>query len=382
MKLRVRTLALLLLVVAAVTPMHAQQDAAQQNAAKQMIAADRGLWQAMSGPQPDMAKIESGYAKDYVDVSFGAVHTREEDMEQTKALRNFTFEYANPQAVVLSPSSGYVVAEISYFGMVGGSSFKNKVLTTTVFSLEKGQWLARMQMSEPMVARGKNVAVAEDDPTLVALRKLAGEVEAKVHVPGYAAFPAPKVMLDADMKISYFSFADNTAHETEFAALPEPMQGLWNQWASYTKDEPTGKALFDDMFHRFFFVHELGHGIAGHVVAGLPASELAVVGKNEASNKWETEITANRFAVAWYREHDPEYLERLVTDFRAIQAKLPDPVPAGQDKKAFFTDHYVELGSNPLAYGWYQLQMVLVVYDEPARSFQQVLDGLPKLRYQ
>jgi hypothetical protein len=361
----------------AVTPMYAQQDAAQQ-----MIAADKALWQAMTGPQPDMAKIEAGYAKDYVDVSFGTVHTREEDLEQTKVMRNFTFEYANPHAVVLSPTSGYVVAEISYFGMVGGSSYKNKVLTTTVFSLEKGQWLARMQMSEPSTAPAKTIAVADDDPTLVALRKLASEVEAKVHVPGYAAFPAPKVKLDAGMTISYFSFGDNTAHETEFGALPEPMQGVWNQWASYTKDQPTGKALFDDMFHRFFFVHELGHGISGHVIAGLPANEMAVVSKNEANNKWATETSANRIAVAWYREHDPEYLKKLVDDFRAIEAQLPNPVPAGQDKKTFFTENYAQLGTNPLAYGWYQLQMVIVVYDEPAQSFQQVLDGLPKNKYE
>ena len=377
MMTRICSFASLLVMAVAVTPMHAQQDAAQQ-----MIAADKALWNAMAGPQPDMAKVEAGYAKDYVDVSFGAVHTREEDMEQTKAMRNFSFEYADPHAVVLSPTSGYVVAEISYFGMVGGSSFKNKVLTTTVFSLEKGRWLARMQMSEPLVAKGKNVAVGDDDPTLVALRKLAGEVQAKVHVPGYAAFPAPKVMLDAGMQISYFSFADNMAHETEFAALPEPMQGLWNQWASYTKDQPNGKALFDDMFHRFFFVHELGHGITGHVIAGLPASEMAVVSKNEASNKWASETTANRIAVAWYREHDPEYLKKLVDDFRAIEAKLPNPVPAGQDKKTFFTENYTQLGRDPLAYGWYQLQMVIVVYDEPAQSFQQVLDGLPKNKYE
>jgi len=104
--------------------------------------------------------------------------------------------------------------------------------------------------------------------------------------------------------------------------------------------------------------------------------------RNEAANKWEGEITANRIAVAWYREHDPQYLAKLVADFRRIQSHLPDPVPAGMEKKTYFTDNYQKLGTDPLAYGWYQLQMVLVVYDEPARSFQQVLDDLPKNRYE
>jgi len=109
---------------------------------------------------------------------------------------------------------------------------------------------------------------------------------------------------------------------------------------------------------------------------------MRVVAKNEAANKWEGEITPNRIAVAWYREHDPQYLVKLVADFRRIQSHLPNPVPAGMDKKTYFTDNYQKLGTDPMAYGWYQLQMVLVVYDEPARSFQQVLDDLPKNRYE
>lgn len=35
-----------------------------------------------------------------------------------------------------------------------------------------------------------------------------------------------------------------------------------------------------------------------------------------------------------------------------------------------------------MACGWCQLQMVLIVYDEPARSFQQVIDALPENRYE
>ena len=109
---------------------------------------------------------------------------------------------------------------------------------------------------------------------------------------------------------------------------------------------------------------------------------MSAVAKNEANNKWAREIAANRIATAWYREHDPQYLAKLVADFRTIQAHLPDPVPAGVDKKTYFTQNYQTLGQDPMAYGWYQLQMVLLVYDEPARSFQQVLDALPANRYE
>ena len=159
------------------------------------------------------------------------------------------------------------------------------------------------------------------------------------------------------------------------------MQQVWTQWASYTTDEPSGDALFRDMFYRFFLVHELGHCIAGRVIAGLPDMEGKQAGANMAANAIEKELVPNRLAVAWFREHDPQYLSRLVANFRRIQAHLPNPVPAGTDPKAYFTQNYLKLASDPVAYGWYQLYMVLSVYDEPANSFQQVLNTLPALRY-
>ena len=84
-----------------------------------------------------------------------------------------------------------------------------------------------------------------------------------------------------------------------------------------------------------------------------------------------------------FREHDPQYLAKLVADFRKIQAHLPDPVPAGVDKKTYFTENYQDTWAGPDG-----VRVVsaadggLLVYDEPARSFQQVLDTLPKNRYE
>jgi hypothetical protein len=358
-------------------PLHAQSDAQQK-----MIAADRALWEVLAGSPFDSAAYVQMLAPDYFDVTQGAVHTRKEGVEQNKLIRDFKYQYENPRAVILSPTSGFVVAEVSYFGTMNGSGFKNKVLTTTVFSLESGRWLAHVQMTEPMEPEKKAIIVPDDDPVLVALRALAVQVEDKVHVPGYGAFTPPKIMLDAGMGVSFFAHPHNTVHSSQLKDLPPPMQNVWKEWASYTTDEPNGQSLFDDMFHRFFFVHELGHWMAGQVIAGLPDSDRITVAKNETGNKWETETSANRIAVAWYREHDPQYLAKLVADFRLIESHLPDPVPAGMDKKAYFTENYAKLGKDPMAYGWYQLQMVLVVYDEPVKSFQQVLDALPKNRYE
>jgi hypothetical protein len=378
--LRLKTTAALLAfaAISASLSLHAQAALEQQ-----LIAADRAIFEVTTGAHADVEKYEQMLAPDYIDIEYGRIYSREEDVRQVKGMRDFEIEYKNPRAVVLSPTAGYVLAEVSYTGVVNGAGIKNHVLSTTIYSLEQGKWLAHLQMMEPVTAAPKSTAaVPENDPTLVALRALATQVEAQVRVPGYGTFAPPKVMLDAGMGGSYFTYGDTTVHSSQFADLPAPMQDIWNQWAAYTTDQPTGKALFDDMFHRFFFVHELGHWMASQVIAGLPENQMSTVAKNEAGHMWEREVAANRIAVAWYREHDPQYLAKLVKDFRSIQAHLPDPVPAGVDKNAYFTDNYQKLGTDPMAYGWYQLQMVLIVYDEPVHSFQQVLDALPKNRYE
>jgi hypothetical protein len=104
--------------------------------------------------------------------------------------------------------------------------------------------------------------------------------------------------------------------------------------------------------------------------------------KNSATARWQYESVANRISVAWWRERDSGYLDRLVNDFRQIQRKLPNPIPQGEDARAFFTREYEKLAQDPNAYGWFQLQMVILVYEEkPALSFQQAIDKLPSENY-
>jgi hypothetical protein len=70
--------------------------------------------------------------------------------------------------VLLSPTSGYVLAEVHYSGVVNDSGFQNHILSTTVFSMEHGRWVAHVQMSEPMTVAVKASVVPDNDPTLIA----------------------------------------------------------------------------------------------------------------------------------------------------------------------------------------------------------------------
>ena len=360
----------------------AQPLSAEQRA---LIAADRGILDAMSGPKSNPEKLSQLLASEYMDVEDGSTHSRAEVLQWEARREDFSYQYDNPRPVVLSPTSGYVVAEVHYSQPYHGTPERHHKLMTTSFVLRSGRWLATLHEEIPIDSGRDEVLAtpADSNPSLIAMRKLAVDVMSHVHVPGYGPFPFYPVLLDAGPAVSFSNWSGNTptAHEADFTKLPPPMQQVWNEWASDTTDEPSGEALFRDMFYRFFLVHELGHLIAHRVIQGLPEAERKETEENLTHNLLSGEYEANRIALSWFRETDPEYLTRLVSDFRRIEKKLPDPVPTGLDPRRYFSDNYDKLGADPLAYGWFQLYMVISVYDEPAKSFQQIMDALPSVRY-
>ena len=367
-----------LVLLAPLVRLHGQKGSAVE---QQLIAADRSYFEALAGPHPDMDRLQRLLGPEYTHVDQDGSEPRADVLKEVEHLSNLSFQYDKPQAVALSPTAGYVIADVHYSWPFNGSFDKEHKRTTTVFALRDGRWIATLHTELSIFDDREEILAHPEDSNadLIAMRRLRTDVISEVRIPGYAPFPFYPVSFDAATAIS---FSDgHGAHEADFRTLPPPMQQVWNQWASYTKDEPSGEALFKDMFYRFFFVHELGHLISGRVVDGLPAAESKQVAANMRANAIEKELMPNRIAVAWFREHDPRYLARLVSDFRVIEAHLPNPVPQGSDPKRYFTQNYLKLSADPVAYGWYQLYMVITVYDEPPKSFQQILDTLPKVQY-
>jgi hypothetical protein len=226
--------------------------------------------------------------------------------------------------------------------------------------------------------------VAHSDPVLDREKTIAVRVEAQSHIDHFELqTKTPEIRIDAGPTLSrYDDVATNVVHEEYWEKLPLPEQATFNQWATYTADESSGRQLFQDMFYRFFFVHELGHWMQAEILDQRHDAMSERAKKNFDTDRWQCETVANRISVAWWREHDRAYLRKLVDDFRRIQAKLPTPVPAGEDVRAFFSREYDKLSEDPNAYGWFQLQMVISAYDEqPAMSFQQALDKLPGENY-
>jgi hypothetical protein len=230
----------------------------------------------------------------------------------------------------------------------------------------------------PIIASLLAAGLAAPAPAADVLHReqaIAAAFEARFHVAGlpFAAKP-PAVEINTTPALSYFDGA--AVHEARYAELPDPFKAIFVGWAGATGDQPSGDALFADMFYRFFFVHEMGHWAIAQVFDHRTDAGAHAAALNARNNHWQAELECNRISVAWWREHDPAYLARLVGDFRNIVASLPDPVPPGQDMRTYFAANYQKLGDDPKVYGWFLLQSVVLAYDEPPQSFQHVIDGL------
>lgn len=211
---------------------------------------------------------------------------------------------------------------------------------------------------------------------------LAGEVESHTHIEGFI-LRLPTVRMDAGPLLSLYDGAKkNGVHQTYWIDVPAGMRKTFDSWAATTSDNQTGEHLYEDLFFRFFFLHEFGHWINEQVVSQRRDAKAKLARRNFARNKWEDELNANRVAVAWWRERDVQFLDRLVSDVRLILAALPSPVPPGEDDKEYFSRNLWELVKDPNKYGWYQLRMIVIAYEEtPGRSYQQTIDRLPQDNY-
>jgi hypothetical protein len=122
-----------------------------------------------------------------------------------------------------------------------------------VVTSSEGIGQAQLAQNDPILAREKAIAVEVERRTRIA------KIELQTR--------APEIRIDAGPSLSFYGMGKgNVVHEEHWENVPQPEQASFNQWATYTADQPTGKALFEDMFYRLFFVHELGHWMQDEVL--------------------------------------------------------------------------------------------------------------------
>jgi len=142
--------------------------------------------------------------------------------------------------------------------------------------------------------------------------------------------------------ISYAN-ATRTVTVSRYEDLPPPLHQQMEAWAG-AMVLADGSALFEAIFQRLGTAHEMGHW------------QLHISRRFLDLDRWETEIEANRIAIAFWSMDagDAETLTTNVEGWLALMGALPDPVPEGQEPRAYFQNNYSAILADPAAYGWFQ----------------------------
>jgi hypothetical protein len=106
--------------------------------------------------------------------------------------------------------------------------------------------------------------------------------------------------------------------------------------------------VFGELFNELLVPHELGH-------------YLEIMSRRiEMLDHWQSELEANQIMVAFWMR-DPESAKKFplrIENATRYLRTLKNPVPPGQDARAYFNQNYDKLGYDPAAYGWFQGELI------------------------
>ena len=154
----------------------------------------------------------------------------------------------------------------------------------------------------------------------------------------------PGVVVDSRPTLIAFYFEDRSIHASRWSEMPPPIQGMMAAWADQGALGLSPEQQFAEVFNSLLVPHELGHFAA------------SANGRQKSQAFWDGEVYANRVAIAFWKGEpggDAALAKRL-DNYNGFLDALPNPVPEGQQPRAWFEAHYEELGNDAQAYGWYQ----------------------------
>ncbi len=198
--------------------------------------------------------------------------------------------------------------------------------------------------------------------TLARLNALRDTFDARIKAAGLACpIAPPDIVIDHVPSFGNYADAINVLHTANWRELSAEEHGLFVRLAGPKADEYAAHAAFEDAVHRWIFFHELGHW--------WQACRHA----NSAHSNYQIEYGANRIALAYWREADPGFANRMLSVYHSFFDHASSPVPQGQATDAYFNSHYEQLAVTP-DYRWYQSYMIVTTSDEkPAPSFATAL---------
>lgn len=157
--------------------------------------------------------------------------------------------------------------------------------------------------------------------------------------------------------IAYFP-GEQSVHLSRWADLPAPVVGTLSAWAAEGALGLGAEQQFAEVFHSLLLPHELGHYLQH------------ASGRLARLDRWESEVEANRIAIAFW-QLDPAEAQRLparIDNFIGFLGNLPSPVPEGSEPREYFNANYERLGDDGPAYGWYMGGLMRTAWEERSRT--------------
>lgn len=181
------------------------------------------------------------------------------------------------------------------------------------------------------------------DPVRDAIQPIVTRFVERMKACGRTPAYVPGIVVDSRPTLISFYFGDRSIHASRWAEMPAEVQGLLAGWAAKGTMGLSPEQQFAEVFNSLLVPHELGH-FAG-----------SLNGREKGQSFWDGEVYANRVAVAfWKGEPGAERLTQRLENYNAFLDALPNPVPSGDQPRAWFEKNYEKLGNDPAAYGWYQ----------------------------
>lgn len=186
-------------------------------------------------------------------------------------------------------------------------------------------------------------AIPASDGLEARLRDTTGRFVAAVRACGVEPAFVPDAEVGPNPGVIVYYPRTRTVRISEWDSLPPPIQGFLGAWAEHEGSGLSGQALFERLFNDFLVGHELGHWLEHQA------------GRMASNDFYQGELDANRLAIAFAVADKGEDAARDYVEDFGFLATLPDPVPPGEDARAWFNANYDRIStSDPLAYNWFQ----------------------------
>jgi hypothetical protein len=196
------------------------------------------------------------------------------------------------------------------------------------------------------------------------LERLEARFVERIRYEGYSPeISPPKVVLGDPPSFGTYEPGPNTIYIAAWPRLTAEEQHYFADIAKGIGHGATARGVFENGTHRWVFIHELGHW--------WQACRHVPVGEKDTS--YALEKGADRIAMAFWRAENPRFMAGMIEGFKSVQASIPNPVPAGQNKAEYFDKNFqqfVDAGTYP----WYQSDMIVdLAAENPLPSLQRAL---------